>query len=325
VSSRRIAPENLREMEHTFGDRLRQGVALAPYTSSLIGGPADFLIEARSIDQLVLTVQRLWKMGMPFRILGSGSNVLISDRGVHEAIVLNRAQGVEFLDTEEGPLVRAESGASLGSLCRRAVERNWSGIEWAATIPGTVGGAVVGNAGAHGGDIASCLQLAEILQRGSDIEVWSVKRFGYDYRDSWLKQHPGQAVVLTATFLLRKTSPNMAKTILEEFVAHRHRAQPSGASWGSMFKNPAGKSAGRLIEAAGLKGLQIGGVRISPKHANFFINLGDASASDVMRLIKAVQKEVSERFNVILELEVELLGDWEPELTEGVELPGGEI
>jgi UDP-N-acetylmuramate dehydrogenase len=325
VSSRGISPEKLQEMETAFGERLRQGISLAPYTSSRIGGPADFLIEVRSADQLAQTTRLLWMMEMPFRILGGGSNVLISDRGVRGAIVLNRAQSVEFIDAEPGPFAKAESGAAMGSLCRRAVERDWSGMEWAATIPGTVGGALVGNAGAHGGDIASCLHMAEILQRKSDIEVWPVKRFEYGYRDSWLKRHSGEAAILTATFLLRKTSPNMAKAIQEEFIAYRHRTQPAGASWGSIFKNPAGKSAGRLIEAAGLKGLQIGGVRISPKHANFFINLGDASASDVMRLIKAVQKEVAERFNILLELEIDLLGDWEPELVEGIESQGGEL
>lgn len=324
MSSRRIAPGLLQEMEQTFGERLRQGVSLAPYSSSLIGGPADFLIEVHSAEDLADRVRRLLSIGMPFRILGAGSNVLISDRGVRGAIILNRAKDVMFLESEEGPLAKAESGASLGILCRRAVERNWSGMEWAATIPGTVGGAVVGNAGAHGGDIAGCLQVAEILQQNGEIEQWPVRRFEYRYRDSWLKQHPGRASVLTATFAFKKTSPNMAKRILEEFVAYRHRTQPKGASWGSMFKNPPGKSAGRLIEAAGLKGLQIGGVRISPEHANFFINLGDAAALDVLRLIRTVQKEVAERFDTALGLEIELLGDWEPELLEGFDLQGGE-
>jgi UDP-N-acetylmuramate dehydrogenase len=184
-------------------------------------------------------------------------------------------------------------------------------MEWAATVPGTIGGAVVGNAGAHGADIGTCLEVAEILQPGKQVEEWPVERFEYGYRDSVLKSSLGQSVVLTATFRLSKTSDELAKKKMKEFVQYRQNTQPTGPSWGSMFKNPPGTSAGRLIDNAGLKGLQIGGARVSAKHANFFTNLGDASAHDVLRLIKLVRKEVVDRFHIKLELEVELFGDWE--------------
>jgi UDP-N-acetylmuramate dehydrogenase len=300
-------------MREAFGEQLREDISLAPYTSARIGGLADFLIEVHSSDELAKKAELLWEMDMPFRILGGGSNVLVSDKGVRGAVILNHAREVTFMEGETGPKVRAESGASLGSVSRRTVDRGWIGMEWAATIPGTVGGAVVGNAGAHGGDIAGCLEVAEILQRKGRIETWPVERFEYGYRESVLKRLSREFVILNATFRLSSTTMGIAKKRLKEFIAYRQKTQPSGPSWGSMFKNPPGKSAGRLIDTAGLKGLQIGGARVSPKHANFFINLGDASASDVLRLIRLVRKEVAERFDVNLELEVELFGDWDPE------------
>jgi UDP-N-acetylmuramate dehydrogenase len=305
-------------MRKVFGDRLQESVRLAPYTSARIGGPADYLLIATSAEDLAQLAEKLWEMEMTFRILGGGSNVLISDRGARGSVILNHARKVEFLEEDERPRVFAESGASLGSVARRTVDRDWLGMEWAGTVPGTIGGAIVGNAGAHRGDVAGCLEMAEILQRGRMPESWPVERFEYGYRKSFLKDNPGDFVVLHGTFRLEKADTPLAKAKLAEFMAYRQRTQPAGASWGSMFKNPPDRSAGRLIEAAGLKGLQIGGARISTKHANFFINLGDASASDVLRLVKAVRHQVAERFEVDLELEVELFGDWDNEYAEGL-------
>jgi UDP-N-acetylmuramate dehydrogenase len=313
VISRRPPSPHTAEMRSVFGEQLREGVSLAPYTSARIGGPADFLLDVRSSEDLARKVQTLWEMEIPFRILGGGSNVLVSDKGYRGVVILNHARQVIFIEGEAIPKVKAESGASLSSTSRRAVERGWAGMEWAATVPGTIGGAIVGNAGAHGGDIASCIETAEILQRNGDTESWSVERLEYGYRTSILKRNPQRYVVLSAIFRLSKTGVEIAKKKVKEFIEYRQQTQPRGPSWGSMFKNPAGKSAGRLIDTAGLKGLQIGGVRVSAKHANFFINLGDASASDALRLIRLVRKEVADRYNVNLELEVELFGEWNPD------------
>ncbi|MCC6956090.1 MAG: UDP-N-acetylmuramate dehydrogenase, partial [Anaerolineales bacterium] len=193
----------------------------------------------------------------------------------------------------------------------------YGGLEWAAGIPGTIGGAVVGNAGAHGSDTASTLQMAEILHRmgksgngGYIRENWLVEKLEYTYRASILKKYPGQAVVLSALFRLARSTKADVQSKLDELVEYRRRTQPPGASTGSMFKNPAGDYAGRLIEAAGLKGYRIGNVQISPLHANFFINLGDGTASDVYGLILHTREKVAQQFGVQLELEVELLGDW---------------
>jgi UDP-N-acetylmuramate dehydrogenase len=317
LSSLRFSTSRTEEMREVFGERLQEMVNLAPLTSARIGGPADFLLVADSAEELSELAKKLWSMDMPFRILGGGSNVLVSDRGARGVVILNHARAVRFIESDPAPKVVAESGASLGSVSRRTVDRDWLGLEWGGTVPGTIGGAVIGNAGAHDGDTASCLEVAEILQRNEEPETWPVDRFNYGYRDSVLKRYPGDVVVLSATFRLRTAETPLAKAKLKEFVAQRQRTQPTGASWGSMFKNPVDKFAGRLIEAAGLKGLQIGGARISTKHANFFINLGDASASDVLRLVTAVRNQVAERFDVVLELEVELFGDWDEELIDG--------
>jgi UDP-N-acetylmuramate dehydrogenase len=293
-----------------FGERLQQGVPLAPYTSARIGGPAEYLLTVRSAEELSEAAKTLWERKLPFRILGGGSNVLVADRGVRGVVVLNRAKAVRFRREAGRPILWAESGASLGAISRRAVDRGWSGMEWAVTVPGTVGGAVVGNAGAHGGDIAGSLEVAKILQRNGPPEDWTPERLSYGYRESWLKRNPGEAVVLSAQFLMEEGSAARARSKAERFLEHRRRTQPGGASWGSMFKNPEGDFAGRLIEAVGLKGIRVGDAQVSDQHANFFMNIGGATAEDALTLIKRVQARVRRETGVELELEVELLGAW---------------
>jgi UDP-N-acetylmuramate dehydrogenase len=311
VSSDGITLEALEDLRQEFGGRLQEGVALAPFTSSRIGGPADFLLEVRTRDELGRAFEILWAHEAQAFVLGGGSNVLVADRGVRGVVMLNHARKVVFSEESAGPRAWAESGASLGSLARRTVDRGWAGMEWAATVPGTVGGAVFGNAGAHGGDTAGSLVLAEILQRDKGRAEWPVADLKYGYRTSWLKRHPGQAVVLSATFSLTKSSVEATRDKMKAFISHRKATQPAGASWGSMFKNPPQDFAGRLIEAAGLKGLREGDAEISHQHANFFINHGRATAEDVWRLLRTAQRKVEEAFGVRLEMEIERVGDWE--------------
>ncbi len=215
------------------------------------------------------------------------------------------------------PTVWAESGANLGLVARQAARHGLSGLEWAAGIPGTIGGAVYGNAGAHGSDMASNLLVAEILhckelmQTGSsNREHWSVEKLDLAYRSSRLKRSPGRDVVLAALLRLQPGDPAVIRAKMDELVANRRRTQPPGASLGSMFKNPPGDYAGRLIEAAGLKGLTSGGAQISSVHANFFINLGAATAADFADLVRQARQAVLEQFGVELELEIEMLGEW---------------
>ena len=291
-----------------FGDSVQENVSLAPYTSARIGGPADILVTANSADELAEIMTVIWEQGLPYVILGGGSNVLISDKGVRGAVVLNRAKAVHF-DNGDQPKVWVESGVIFSNLANRCASKGLSGLEWAATIPGTVGGAVVGNAGAFGGDMSGNLIVAELLtKRGR--EKWPVEKMDYGYRTSVLKGNAEKAIVLSAELGLKNATKDSVSVKIEQFSERRKATQPPGASMGSMFKNPDGDHAGRLIEAAGLKGTRIGNAEISPLHGNFFVNHGETKASDIRALIELVQKTVAEKFGVKLELEVELIGDW---------------
>jgi UDP-N-acetylmuramate dehydrogenase len=305
-----VAAPDLRAL---LGARLKLGEPLARYTSARLGGPADFLVTAESAADLAELVRTARGAGLEPVILGGGSNVLVADAGVRGLVILNRARAVEFREQAGRPAVWAESGANLGLLARQCAARGLGGLEWAATVPGTVGGAVFGNAGAHGGDTAGNLVVAAILQQDGRVEEWRGAELGFAYRTSRLKQAKAAGrplVVLGAEMALTTGDPAALQAQMEQFVAHRKRTQPPGASLGSMFKNPPGDYAGRLIEAAGLKGARRGQVEISPLHANFFVNLGEARAADVFALIHQAHAAVHEQFGVDLELEVELIGDW---------------
>jgi len=233
---------------------------------------------------------------------------------VRGLVIVNRARTVNFREQDEIVIVRAESGANLGIVARQCCLRGLAGMEWAATVPGTVGGAVFGNAGAHGGEIAGSLRMAEILQPDGTVRSWSRDELGFSYRTSALKRQKAsdrKPIVLAAEFALTHGRPIELQAKVEAFTAHRKRTQPPGASLGSMFKNPPGDYAGRLIEAAGMKGKRIGNVEISNLHANFFVNLGKARAADVLALIHMAHETVKAKFGVDLELEVELVGEWE--------------
>ena len=297
----------------TFGDQLQRSVSLARYTAARIGGNADWLIVVDSVDQLADAASQLWMLNIPFFVLGGGSNVLISDFGIRELVILNKARQVRF-DLENTPAtVLADSGVNFGLLARQCVRRGLSGLEWAAGIPGTVGGAVFGNAGAHGGDVAGSLQMAKILHRtGQGIvrENWHSEDLDYEYRSSVFKRNPDDIVILAAEFKFQPGDPDDIQAQMDEYTASRRNTQPPGASMGSMFKNPPGDYAGRLIEAAGLKGTCIGGAEISSMHANFFVNHEGATASDVVKLIRMAQTTVQDKLGVGLELEIELIGEW---------------
>jgi len=298
-----------------FGERLQENVSLAPYTSARIGGPADVLISVSSADEIADSVSRLWKLDVPYVLLGGGSNVLVSDKGVRGVVILNRAKGVSFdrgsplRGSDDRPKVRAEAGVVIANLARRAASHGLAGLEWAAAVPGTVGGAVYGNAGAFGGDIAGSLIHAELLTENGR-ETWPVEKMEYDYRSSILKRQSLICVVLSAQLRLKHSTKEAASVKIGEFSERRKATQPPGASMGSMFKNPPGDFAGRLIEAAGLKGRRIGTAEISPVHANFFINHGQTKAEDVRALVNLAQETVAEKFGVNLELEIELIGEW---------------
>jgi UDP-N-acetylmuramate dehydrogenase len=292
-----------------LGDQVKENASLAPYTSARIGGPADLFMTVESADELARIIKLLQRLDLDYIMLGGGSNVLVSDKGVRDVVVWNRAKGVRFHNDDE-PSVTVESGVIFSNLANRCASKGFSGLEWAATVPGTIGGAVYGNAGAFGGDIAGNLIWAELLTAEGGREKFTAEQMGYGYRTSTLKRGELDAVVLAAELRLKNSTRDEVTTNIEQFSAHRKTTQPPGASMGSMFKNPNGDYAGRLIEAAGLKGTRIGNAEVSSLHGNFFINHGATKADDVRALIELVMKTVKEKQGVDLELEIELVGEW---------------
>jgi UDP-N-acetylmuramate dehydrogenase len=298
-------------LKDQFGDLFREEDPLSRYTVARLGGPAEGMLRVKSRDDLLWAVRWIHDAEIPWFILGGGANVLASDAGFRGLVIINQARG-SSIDRETG-IVTAESGVNLSTLARQCMAAGLAGLEWCVSVPGTVGGAVVNNAGAHDGDMAGSLIDAEILDLTTDeISVWPVNQMRYDYRFSALKGTRGRYVVISARLQLEPGhDPSDLNAKADEFVAHRKKTQPPGASLGSMFKNPPGDYAGRLIDAAGLKGRQIGGVQISPLHGNFFVNVGGGTAADYSALIELAQASVRQQFGVDLELEIERLGDWD--------------
>jgi UDP-N-acetylmuramate dehydrogenase len=228
---------------------------------------------------------------------------------------MNRAKHVSFRHVGASVICTAESGMNLSSLSRQCISKGLGGLEWAISVPGTVGGAVVGNSGAHGGDMAGNIRAVTIWEPGRGQRIYRLDQLQYDYRTSILKKEQqrnvSRRVVLSAELELKPENVDVLQARADGFIAHRKQTQPSGATVGSMFKNPENYYAGYLIEAAGLKGLTIGGAHISEKHANFFVNDDTASAEDIRSLIAEAWHAVRDQFGVELELEVELVGAWQ--------------
>lgn len=289
---------------------IRLNEPVARYTTARIGGPADVLVEAASATTLKDLIVAARKWALPITLLGGGANVLVSDAGLRGLVIVNKAKRREF---REGEQVWCESGTGLPTLARECVKHGLAGLEWAVGVPGTVGGAVVGNAGAHGRDTAADLLSATILNEANQVVEWSKNDLQFEYRSSRIKRdasHTTPYVVLAATFQLTAADPIALARQAAEFNDYRRRTQPPGASLGSMFKNPPGDAAGRLIDQCGLKGTRMGDAEISTVHANFFVNHGRATASDVKALIDLAQQRVKEKLGIELELEIELLGEW---------------
>src|SRR5512138_3157418 len=206
-----------------LGDKVKENVSLAPYTSARIGGPADVLITAESAGELARTIKLLDKLALDYLMLGGGSNVLVSDRGVRGVVVLNRARAVRFHNGDQ-PSVTVESGVIFSNLANRCAAKGLAGLEWAATIPGTVGGAVYGNAGAFGGDVAGNLIWAELLTENGR-ERFTAEQMGYGYRTSKLKRGEMDGIVLLAELALKNSTKEEVTVKIEQFSAHRKLTQ----------------------------------------------------------------------------------------------------
>ncbi len=288
--------------------RMRRDELLAGYTSMRVGGPADLLIICESVDEVIQTIALARQYEVPWRMLGGGCNVLVADDGIRGLVIINRACEVTF-----GNKIQADAGLKLAVLARKSVERELMGLEWATGLPGTVGGAVAGNAGACGGSIADVLHSATVLEPNGEVVERSSEWFEFEYRNSRVKRSAGKSkpVILRATFRAERGAPQALKVRAQEILEWRREHHPSEATMGSTFKNPPGDYAGRLIDEAGLKGHTIGGAKISEKHANFFINTGEATAADIWALIEHTRSEVKKRFDLELELEIEPVGKGE--------------
>lgn len=305
--------QTVERLRQIFGDQLTISEPLARHTTARVGGPAELFLSVTSAEQLLTAVEVAYAAGLPYFVLCGGSNILVADTGVTGLVIMNRARKVSFRHSGAGVVCTAESGANLSALARQCISRGLGGLEWAIGVPGTVGGAVVGNAGAHGSDIDANFLAAKVWEPGYGSRVYNREDMAYSYRDSALKrdqQARARRVVLSAEFRLKNEPADVLAARAEGFTAHRKERQPGGASTGSMFKNPENFYAGYLIDTAGLKGLRIGDAAISEKHANFFINEGEATAEDIRALIAEAWNSVREQFGIEMELEVELVGDW---------------
>lgn len=306
----------VRGLSAALADRALEAEPLSKHTTFGIGGPADLFVAAHTLSELCTSVDLAWQHNVPYLILGRGANVLVADKGFRGLVIHNQCALVEISPGERGDtrLVNAESGAEISAVARRAIGEGLAGLEWAVDVPGTVGGAVVGNAGAYGGYISDSLQGVAVFAPAEGERWWPSSELGLGYRTSVFKQKDQATgfspVILSATFELRTEDAASIQERATEYSRRRMERQPGGLSAGSVFKRTDQYPAGFLIENAGLKGKRIGGAVVSPLHANFIINLGTATARDVRELIDLIRETVHQKFDVMLELEIELVGDW---------------
>lgn len=294
------------EVARKAGVPCRRNEPLAGHTTMRVGGPADCLVVAGDRATFADVARAARAAGIPLTVLGRGSDVVASDAGIRGLVVLSAAEGCRI----DGERLTADAGLPLARAATLAQRAGLSGLEFGLAIPGSVGGAVWGNAGAHGSDIAAVLESVSLLRAdGSEVEE-AAAALSLTYRDSRLKAMSGD-LILSATFRLVPSDPAQIKARLDEIRRWRQEHQPLGPpSAGSVFRNPPGDSAGRLIDACGLKGTRIGGAEISEKHANFIVNAGGATASDVRRLAELAGKAVVAKFGIELLYEIQFIGDW---------------
>jgi UDP-N-acetylmuramate dehydrogenase len=292
------------------GLKVKPNEPLARYTTMKIGGPADYFLDIDARPALAQALKILSEHGVPFCLLGKGSNVLVSDRGVRGAVIRLGEDFKQAAWREEAGRALVEVGAAyaMTQLVREAARRGFAGLEFGEGIPGSVGGALYMNAGAYGSEMEKIVARVEGATPSGDAVAFTRDQMTFSYRDSNL---PPGTIVTAVTMRLEKKDAAEVTTKVRDLVARRKSSQPAGfPNSGSMFRNPPGDFAGRLIEAAGFKGRRIGDAQISERHANFIVNHGGARAADVKQLMDAARAEVKARFAVELVPEVRFLGEW---------------
>lgn len=283
---------------------IRQNVSLAQYTSFRIGGKAKYFFIAKSKEELIRAVSAAQKMGLPFFLLGGGSNLLVSDRGFKGIVIKMQNQEYRFSDVK----ITAGAGAPLAAIVAASAQQGLIGLEWAIGIPGTVGGAVFGNAGSFGESMRNIVEKVEVLDlKNLKIKNYDAPQYGFSYRESVFKKKK-KFIIISVILSLKAGSRGEINKKLQEFAVYKRNAQPLNfPSAGSVFKNPKSVAAGVLIEQCGLKGKKIGGAMISEKHANFIVNVKNAKARDVKALINLIKRKVSNKFKIKLEEEIRFL------------------
>lgn len=299
--------ELMQELIGSNVGNVKREEVLARHTTMKIGGPADLFIEPTSIDGLEQTMNLINRYEVNWRAIGRGSNLLVSDKGI-EGVVVKLGNSMNHLDLD-GNVLTVGAGYSLVALSMLISRKGLSGLEFASGIPGSVGGAVYMNAGAHGSDISQILTEAHILFEDGTFEWLSNEEMEFSYRTSILqKKRPG--IVVEARFQLNEGDKEQIVAAMQKNKDYRKVTQPYDSPCaGSIFRNPLPHYAGKLIEEAGLKGFQIGGAQISEMHGNFIVNAGNAKAEDVLQLIQYVKKTILEKYNIQMETEVEIIGE----------------
>jgi UDP-N-acetylmuramate dehydrogenase len=288
---------------------IRKNVALAALTSMRVGGAAEYFISPRTADELSAAILWANEEQLPVTIIGAGSNLLISDAGLQGLVICTRhLRGIQF--DQDSTQVTAAAGEPVARLAMLAASYGWQGFEWAVGIPGTVGGLVVMNAGAQGGCAADCITEVQLVSFTGKSQLLYPQELNFSYRHSALQD--SKYIVTGATIKLKGGGdPQAIASDTESKLKVRHKSQPYHLpNCGSVFRNPLPQFAAKLIQGAGLKGYQIGNAQVSELHANFIVNLGGAKASDIFSLIQHIQKVISDRYGVLLETEVKMIGNF---------------
>jgi len=284
---------------------LEENVLLKDYTTFKIGGKAKYFYIAESTEDLVKAVLTSKKCSLPFFVLGGGSNILVADKGFNGLVIRILNTKYLILNTK----ISAEAAVPLSLLAKKSAEGNLTGLEWGIGIPGTVGGAIRGNAGAFGGSMADIIKQVEVYDIDDEKRrILQKQDCEFVYRGSIFKKNPN-LIILSTELELQKGEKDKIEEKMKEYLNYRKERQPlSFPSAGSIFKNPSDISAGQLVDQCGLKGKRIGNVQISEKHANFIVNLEDGKAEDVLKLINIMKKQVKDKFNIQLEEEIQYVG-----------------
>ena len=293
---------SLTDIKQFFKGNIFLNEPLNRFTTFRIGGEADYLVEPADADDLLNIIKYCNSKSMPFYVMGNGSNILISDEGIR-GVVINLEAGFNYMRNEDGVIVTG-AGAKLSKFVDFCIQNNLAGVEMIAGIPATVGGALIMNAGCYGGETSTYVTEVTVI-RNDQILNLSKEECGFVYRNSNLKD----TVIMQAKFKLPSGYKDELLKLRKEFILKRNESQPVEIpNAGCIFKNPKGTHAAVLIEECGLKGMSVGGAMVSTKHANFIVNNGNATANDVLELVRKIQKTVKDRKNIELNLEVKLVG-----------------